>query len=94
MSLVAAIIGALITFPLAQKVGDMLISNPASPAGPDRGGHFGGFTTTTVAGVNVAVSPEVFLYALGIAVALAVAASIFPLWYISRVRPAEVLRNE
>ena len=94
MSLVAAIVGALITFPLAQKVGDMLISSPASPAGPVRGGPFGGGAVTTVGGVTVAVSPEVFLYALGIAIALAVVASIFPLWYISRVRPAEVLRNE
>jgi ABC-type antimicrobial peptide transport system permease subunit len=72
----------------------MLISNPASPAGPDRGGPFGGVAITTVGGVNVAVSPEVFLYALGIAVALAIVASVLPAWYIARVRPAEVLRNE
>lgn len=93
VSVVAAIIGALLTFPLAQRVGDLLVSTPGTPAGiPGRGGFGGG--VTSVAGIDVAVSPEVFLYALGIAIALAVAASIFPSWYISRVKPAEVLRHE
>jgi ABC-type antimicrobial peptide transport system permease subunit len=63
------------------------------PGGGFGGGFFGG-GVTSVAGIHIAVSPEVFLYALGIAVALAVAASIFPAWYISRVKPAEVLRYE
>ena len=97
ISLVAAVVGALITFPLAQKVGDMLVASPTATSGfagrVPGGGLFGG-GATSFAGIEVAVSPEVFLYALGIAIALAVAASIFPLWYISRVRPAEVLRNE
>ena len=44
--------------------------------------------------VNVAVSPQVFLYALAIAVGLALVATIVPAWYVGRVRPAEVLRNE
>jgi putative ABC transport system permease protein len=108
MSLVAAIIGALITFPLAQVVGDMLI-NDTGTAKPGLGGFTdegiiggGGFAgggpfgggVTSVAGIDVAVSPEVFLYALAIAVALAIAASLLPSWYISRVKPAEVLRHE
>jgi putative ABC transport system permease protein len=98
VSVVAAIIGALITFPLAQRVADLLVSEPGTPTGiPGGEGFGGGFFgggVTSVAGIDVAVSPEVFLYALGIAVALAVAASIFPAWYISRVKPAEVLRYE
>jgi ABC-type lipoprotein release transport system permease subunit len=81
----AAIIGALITYPLAQKVANLLVASP--------GVGFGG-GITRVAGINIAVSPEIFLYALGIAIALAVAASIFPAWYISRIKPAEVLRYE
>lgn len=85
MSVMAAIIGALITYPLAQKVANLLVASP--------GGGFGG-GITRVAGINIAVSPEIFLYALGIAIALAVAASIFPAWYISRIKPAEVLRYE
>jgi putative ABC transport system permease protein len=95
MSVIGAVIGALITFSLAQKVADLLVSSPASPGnGFAPGGGFFGGGVTSVAGIDVAVSPEVFLYAFGIAVALAVAASIFPAWYISRVKPAEVLRYE
>ena len=106
MSVVAAIIGALITFPLAQSVGDMLVNTGSTtptvtgPGGMAGGiadrptGLFGGGGVTSVAGIDVAVSPEVFLYALLVAAGLAVLASTFPTWYISRVKPAEVLRNE
>lgn len=106
MSGVAAVIGALVTFPLAQKVANLLVSSPTGPTaigGTSTGGFarqfvvgggpFGG-GVTSFAGINIAVSPEVFLYALGMAIVLAVVASIFPSWYISRVKPAEVLRNE
>jgi putative ABC transport system permease protein len=94
MSVMAAIIGALITYALAQKVANLLVASPGGGFGtPGGGGLFGG-GITSVAGVSVAVSPEVFLYALGIAIALAVAASIFPARYISRIKPAEVLRYE
>jgi putative ABC transport system permease protein len=94
MSVMAAIIGALITYPLAQKVGNLLgASLGGGVVVNGRGGFFGG-GVTSVAGINIAVSPEVFLYAMGIAVALAVVASIFPAWYISRIKPAEVLRYE
>lgn len=102
MSVVAVIIGALFTFPLAQKIADLLVTSPATPGAMitrefarefARGGAFGG-GFTTFAGINIAVSPQIFLYALVMAIALAVIASIFPSWYISRVKPAEVLRNE
>jgi putative ABC transport system permease protein len=94
MSVIGAVIGALITYPLAQKVANFLV--PADGGGfaiPGGGGFFNG-GVTRVAGINVAVSPQVFLYALAIAIALAVVASIFPVRYISRVKPAEVLRYE
>ncbi len=106
VSVVAALIGALATFPLAQSVADGLVSDPATPAGPMgiagpgpeaplRGAAVqvqgaGGF----LGDVDVAVSPEVFLYALGIAVGLAMIASVVPAWYVARVKPAEVLRYE
>ena len=95
VSLVGAIIGALITYPLAQKVANMITGSSTSSAGP--GGPGGGMFSQvggTVAGLHVAVSPMVFLYALAIAAALAILASVLPAWYIARVRPAEVLRNE
>ena len=92
VSLVGAIIGALVTYPLAQKVANMLTSSSTSSGGP--GGGMFSRVGGTVAGLHVAVSPMVFLYALAIAAALAILASVLPAWYISRVRPAEVLRNE
>jgi len=94
VSVAAAIIGALLTFPLAQKVGDLLVSVGNTQAPMVGRGGFGSGLVSRVAGINVAVSPEVFLYALGIAIALAVVASILPAWYVSRVKPAEVLRYE
>jgi putative ABC transport system permease protein len=107
ISLVAAVIGALITFPLAQSVADMLVDTSTTVTtgsmttnGPVVGGGrlfssgpFGG-NVTSFAGLDVAVSPEVFLYALAIAVVLAITASIISSWYIARVKPAEVLRYE
>jgi putative ABC transport system permease protein len=94
MSVMAAIIGAVITYPLAQKVANLLGASSGGGFGiPADGGFFGG-GAVGFAGINVAVSPEVFLYAVGIAIALAVVASIFPAWYISRIKPAEVLRYE
>jgi putative ABC transport system permease protein len=94
MSVIAAIIGALITYPFAQKVANLIVASTGGGFGIRAGGGFFGGGVTRIAGINVAVSPEVFLYAMGIAIALAVAASIFPAWYISRVKPAEVLRYE
>jgi ABC-type antimicrobial peptide transport system permease subunit len=103
LSVVAALVGAVATFPLAQSVADGLVSDPAAATGP------GGFVGRGAAGVDgravqqaggflgdvdVAVSPEVFLYALVIAVGLAVIASVVPAWYAGRVKPAEVLRYE
>jgi putative ABC transport system permease protein len=103
ISVVAGLLGALVTFPIAQSVADGLVSDPVSSAGPGGGGPFGrgpgaaaqlqgagGF----LGDVDVVVSPEVFLYALGIAIGLAVVASIVPAWYTGRVKPAEVLRYE
>ena len=106
ISVIAALIGALATFPLAQTVANGLVSDPAAPAGPGgfagpgQGARFGGAGAQIqgaggfLGDVDVAVSPEVFLYALGIAIGLAVIASIIPAWYVGRVKPAEVLRYE
>jgi putative ABC transport system permease protein len=107
VSVVAALVGALATFPLAESVANGLVSDssaaPVGPggfAGPGAGVAFrgpaarlqgaGGF----LGDIDVAVSPEVFLYALGLAMALAILASVIPAWYVGRVKPAEVLRYE
>jgi len=97
VSVGAAIIGALVTFPAAQTVANSLVSEPTGPGGPGGGPRI--FAAPAGAGgflgdVDVAVSPQVFLYALGIALGLAVLASVVPSWYVANVRPAEVLRHE
>jgi putative ABC transport system permease protein len=107
MSIGAALMGALATFPLAQTVANGLVSSPATAAVGPGGGGPGGGRFFAVAGnaatngangllgsVNVAVSPQIFLYALAIAIGLALVATIVPVWYVGRVRPAEVLRHE
>jgi putative ABC transport system permease protein len=102
LSVVGAIVGALITYPLAQKVYDLMIGDSSTTSGAGPGGRFPGGGPGGIFGdvggsigsVHVAVSPTVFLYALAIAAALAIVASVLPAWYIGRVRPAEVLRNE
>jgi putative ABC transport system permease protein len=110
VSVIAALIGALATFPLAQTVANGLVSDSTAPAGPGRftvtgpgpgPGAVAGGAAVRIGGaggflgdVDVAVSPEVFLYALAIAIGLAVIASMIPAWYVARVKPAEVLRYE
>ena len=97
ISVTAAILGALATFPLAQKVANGLLSSPSTPTGGRRGQAFGavaGRAGGVLGSVNVAVSPEIFLYALAIAIGLALVATVVPAWYVGRVRPAEVLRYE
>ena len=98
ISVTAAILGALATFPLAQKVANGLLSSPSTPTGGRRGQAFGAAVAGRAGGVlgsvNVAVSPEIFLYALAIAIGLALVATVVPAWYVGRVRPAEVLRYE
>jgi len=106
ISLVSVALGTLMTIPLAGIVSRLLVAAPTTlnglggmggmipPGGAfiTRGEVFG--ARTAIAGIDVAVSPEILLYAVGLAVLLAVAASIFPSWYIARIKPAEVLRSE
>ncbi len=99
VSVAGAVIGALITYPLAQKVADLMTggsSNGSAGPGMMGGGPGGMFAEVggRIGGLEVAVSPTIFLWALAIAAGLAVLASVLPAWYIARVRPAEVLRNE
>ena len=111
VSVVAGLLGALATFPLAQTVANGLVSDPSGPGGFGGGGGpgggrpgggftggFGGFGGDGAGGflgdVDVVVSPEIFLFALAIGLILAVLAAVVPAWYVSRVRPAEVLRYE
>ncbi len=106
VAVIAAVIGALATFPMAQTVADGLVSDPTVQVGglggfgrPGGGadvvaGAGGGPAGNLLGEVDVAVSPEVFGYALAIALGLALVATVIPAWYVGRVKPAEVLRYE
>jgi putative ABC transport system permease protein len=102
LSVVAAVVGTGLTFVFAQKVADLFTSGGTAVQGgnPFGGGPRGGFgggigvISGNIGGIHVAISPEIFVIALGVALVLALVASVVPVWYIARVRPAEVLRNE
>jgi putative ABC transport system permease protein len=102
ISIFAALIGALATYPLAQTVANGLVSQPARTTGRGAAfaggraaqGFFGGTGSGLLGNVGVAVSPDIFVYALGIAICLAVIATVVPAWYVGRVKPAAVLRHE
>jgi putative ABC transport system permease protein len=94
ISVIASFLGALITFPLAQKISSLLVSSGRALTA-NRGGLFGsGGGFTRIGNITVAVSPTVFVYAFLIAICLALLASLVPMIYISQVKPAEVLRYE
>jgi putative ABC transport system permease protein len=96
VTVVGAFVGAAVAYPLAEKVYDLMVGSASTPAGR---GAIGGGPPGLLVGGNLgdfqfAVSPTLFLYALIAAAGLAILASVLPAWYIARVRPAEVLRNE
>lgn len=88
VSLLASLLGVLIAVPLTQRIAGLI--------GTRAGGSMAGLLAGRVplASVQIGVSPETFLYALAIALGLAAAASIFPSWFIARLKPADVLRND
>jgi putative ABC transport system permease protein len=99
VALIAGVLGAVITFPTAQSVANGLVSASGSTGGGrgfgGRGGAaIGGAATNALNNVRVAVTPTVFIYAVGLALVLALMASAVPAWRVSKVRPAEVLRYE
>jgi putative ABC transport system permease protein len=52
------------------------------------------FVKKGLVGMDTSISPDIFLIAIGVMIVLALFSSFVPIWYIARVSPAEVLRNE
>jgi len=109
ISVVAAIFGVFISVLLGQQVADLLLGQsnnsilPVTGVGVPTGGNgpviinrggIGNIVDGTLGGIHVAISPDVILIAFGTAIMLAIVASSIPVWYIARVRHADVLRNE
>lgn len=61
------------------------------------GGEFGrglGQLRTNFTNITATLTPQIFLSAVGITLAVAILGSLLPAWLIARIRPAEVLRTE
>jgi putative ABC transport system permease protein len=105
ITVVATVFGILLSLLFGQKIANLFTSSGSAPTITGAGGFAGRGTAVfgggggrifagSIGGIHVAVSPEVVIIAFASAIILAVAASVIPVWYIARVRPAEVLRNE
>jgi putative ABC transport system permease protein len=107
ITVLATVFGILLSLLFGQQIANLFTSNNSGPTRTVTGaGGFGGRGTAvfgagggrifagSIGGIHVAVSPEVVIIAFVSAIILAIAASVIPVWYIARVRPAEVLRNE
>jgi putative ABC transport system permease protein len=106
ITVAATVIGIILSLLFGQQIANLFTTdNGPTRAFPGAVGGSGPGTTVfgggggrifagSIGGIHVAVSPEVLIIAFASAIILAVAASVIPVWYIARVRPAEVLRNE
>ena len=106
ITVVATVFGIILSLLFGQQIANLFTSNNGPTRTVTSAGGFGGRGTAvfgggggrifagSIGGIHVAVSPEVVIIAFASAIILAIAASVIPVWYIARVRPAEVLRNE
>ena len=106
ITVVATVFGIILSLLFGQQIANLFTSNSGSTRTVTGAGGFTGRGTAvfggsggrifagSIGGIHVAVSPEVVIIAFVSAIILAIAASVIPVWYIARVRPAEVLRNE
>ncbi|MGA7728001.1 MAG: ABC transporter permease [Dehalococcoidales bacterium] len=107
ITVVATVFGIILSLLFGQQIANLFTSSNSGTTRTFAGGSgftgrgtavFGGgggrIFAGSIGGIHVAVSPEVVIIAFVSAIILAIAASVIPVWYIARVRPAEVLRNE
>jgi putative ABC transport system permease protein len=106
ITVVATVFGIVLSLLFGQQIANLFTSNNGPTRTVTGAGGFGGRGTAvfgggggrifagSIGGIHVAISPEVVIIAFASAIILAIAASVIPVWYIARVRPAEVLRNE
>lgn len=107
LTVVSAIIGlgfgVLVSGPMTQSlVNNQVSATPQTASGRSAGGarrifgaaEFGNQINTNVRQVTSTLSPQTFAIGIGIILLIAVVGSAIPAWFISRIRPAEVLRTE
>lgn len=102
-AIVGLVLGVLVSGPMTNSlVTTSQTSTTSSTAGP--GGFAGGARAAFARGfgqinnnltqVTAALTPQVFISAIGITLLIAILGSAVPAWFIARIRPAEVLRTE
>lgn len=102
-SVVGLGLGILISGPMTQSLISNSQTTPAqgvrSASQPkvrhlQRSGGFGQQINSNLQQVSNSVSPQTFAVSIGIVLLIAIVGSAVPAWFISRIRPAEVLRTE
>ena len=107
LTLTSSIVGMILGVALSNPILNVLVNNSASSTsqtGGGRGGfagaggqammRFAGGAGNAVRNLHAAVGWQIILYGLGAAVLIAIIGSALPAFFISKVRPAEVLRSE
>lgn len=98
---VGLVLGVLVSGPMTTSL--VTNSQPTSTTGGP-GGFASGTRTAFNRGigqigsnftqVKAALTPQVFVSAIGVTLVIAIVGSAIPAWFIARIRPAEVLRTE
>ncbi len=101
---VGVVLGFALGIFLSNPILGVLLNNSTSQAasgGSGQGGfrftQFAANTAVNLRGIrNITTSADLqtIIYGIGIAFLIAIVGSVLPAWFISKVRPAEVLRNE
>jgi putative ABC transport system permease protein len=99
-ALVGLVVGVVTSGPMTTS----LVQNSQSASSSTTAGVQAGFSrafeggfnqiSTNLTNVTAAVTPQTFLIASGLILLIAIVGSALPAWFISRIRPAEVLRTE
>lgn len=101
LTLIGLVVGLVIAVAAAAPITNALVTNSESSSrqqgapGMNRGMRgFGMAAGESLRTVQASVGPEVVAYGIGSALAIAIVGSAVPAYFISRIRPSEVMRNE
>lgn len=100
LTLMSGVIGILISLVLSNPILSVLASSSTSGTrmgGAMRGGFMRGFMSgaqSTFQNFQAVIGYDVLLYGLLVALAIAVVGSFVPSWFISKIRPSEIIKGE
>ena len=100
-SIVGGVLGVILSNPILNTMvatstsGTANAANGAGRFGPGfRMAGAGSIIRTATQGIHTAIGYDILIYGLLAAIVIAVLGSAIPAWFISRIRPAEVMRSE